>query len=99
MGSLLDQIPSFLGLGSWTSRMIQPLFSQLRDDSVAPALALLIFAVAVALCCLFLLQSSFIRLQVWRRARIVNRIKDRPAFAASLSTIERQMLKTRYLRH
>jgi hypothetical protein len=99
MDSLIAGLPGFLELGAWTSRHIRPLFDLFRDENVAPALALIIFGTALLLCVLFLLDSTFIRMQVRRRAQVVARIKDRVEFAEAMPRVERLMLRTRYLRH
>jgi methyl-accepting chemotaxis protein len=100
MGSqIFDGLPSFLDLGTWTTDVIKPLFIGLQDDSVAPALALLLFCAALALCALFLLDSIHIRTQVRRRIQAVSRIKDKARFATAMPQIETLMLRSRYLRH
>ena len=99
MPSIFDQLPEFLDLGAWTSRHIRPLFDLFRDENVAPALALIISGSAFALCVLFLLDSTYIRLQVSRRTRAVQRIKGKVEFAGRLPQIEKLMLGTRYLQH
>jgi methyl-accepting chemotaxis protein len=99
MPSIFDQLPEFLDLGAWTSRHIRPLFDLFRDENVAPALALIISGSAFALCVLFLLDSTYIRLQVSRRTRAVQRIKGKVEFAERLPQIEKLMLGTRYLQH
>jgi hypothetical protein len=99
MPSIFDEIPAFLELGAWTTRHIRPLFDLFRDEDVAPALALIIFGSALMLCFLFLVDSSFIRVQVRRRIRAVKSIKDRVEFAEAMPNIEKLMLGTRYLRH
>jgi methyl-accepting chemotaxis protein len=95
----LDDFPSFLELGEWTTRHIRPLFEIFRDENVAPALALTIVAIAIALCVLFALNTTYIRSQVRRRTRAVRRTKDKAEFAESMPQVERLMLRSRYLRH
>src|SRR5262249_11718673 len=92
-------IPGFLDAGEWTRHLILPLFSAFRNDNVAPALALLIFVVAVALCAAFLLYSTYIRTEIRRRIWAVRRIKDKAAFANAMPEIEALMRKSGYLRH
>ena len=58
--SALAHVPSFLDLGAWTAANIQPLFRLFSDENVAPALALLLFSAALALCAFFLIQCTFI---------------------------------------
>jgi methyl-accepting chemotaxis protein len=99
MDSVISRLPEFLELGAWTARHIRPLFDLFRDENVAPALALIIFGTALSLCALFLFDSTFIRVQVRRRTRVVARIKDRIEFAEAMPGVERLMLGTRYLRH
>jgi hypothetical protein len=99
MSSVLDRLPEFLDLGAWTSRHIRPLFDLFRDENVAPALALVISGSALVLCILFLLDSTYIRLQVSRRTRAVQKIKSKVEFAERLPQIEKLMLGTRYLQH
>ena len=99
MGSFFSKIPSFLDLGTWTTHQVLPLFYLFKNDSVAPALAAVLFSLALALCCLFLLHSSRIRAQVRRRIRAVRRIKDESTFAAEMQRIEELMSSNRYLRH
>jgi archaellum component FlaC len=99
MLSVFDRFPEFLELGAWTSRHIRPLFDLFRDENVAPALALIIFGSALALCFLFLFDSTYIRVQVRRRVRAVRRIKSRAEFAERLPQVEKLMLGTKYLRH
>lgn len=99
MLSIFDQFPNFLELGAWTSSQIRPLFDLFRDENVAPALALTIFGSALVLCFLFILDSTFIRMQVRRRIRAVRSIKDRVDFAERLPQVEKLMLGTKYLRH
>src|SRR5262245_16366990 len=67
MPSIFESPLWFLDLGAWTSHHIRPLFIAFKNDNVAPALALLIFVAALALCAAFLLYSSYIRTQVRRR--------------------------------
>jgi hypothetical protein len=99
MSTVFDGLPGFLDLGAWTTHLILPLFSIFKNESVAPALALLIFSAALALCVLFVIDSTHIRTQVRRRIHVVNRIKDRAGFAAAMPQVERLMLRSRYLRH
>jgi methyl-accepting chemotaxis protein len=96
---MFDSLPSFLDLGEWTTHAILPLFYMFKNESVAPALALLIFSFALALCAIFLLDSTHIRAQVRRRIRAVSRIKDKSSFAVEMPRIEKLMLSSRYLRH
>jgi methyl-accepting chemotaxis protein len=96
---IFDQFPEFLELGAWTSRHIRPLFDLFRDENVAPALALIIFGSALALCFLFLLDSTFIRVQVRRRIRAVRNIPGKVEFAERLPQVEKLMLGTKHLRH
>jgi hypothetical protein len=71
VSSIFENLPAFLELGSWTTRHIRPLFDLFRDEDVAPALALIIFGSALVLCVLFIIDSSFIRVQVaTRRDRV-----------------------------
>ena len=99
MLSIFDELPPFLELGAWTTRHIRPLFDLFRDEDVAPALALIIFGSALVLCFLFIIDSSFIRVQVRRRIRAVRSIKGKVEFAEAMPDIEKLMLRTRYLRH
>jgi hypothetical protein len=99
MASIFDEFPRFLELGAWTSRHIRPLFDLFRDENVAPALALTILGTALLLCVFFLLDSTFIRMQVRRRTQVVARIKGRYEFAEAMPEVEKLMLGTRYLRH
>ena len=99
MSSISENLPAFLELGSWTTRHIRPLFDLFRDEDVAPALALIIFGSALVLCVLFIIDSSFVRVQVRRRIRAVRSIKGKVEFAEAMPDIERLMLRTRYLRH
>jgi hypothetical protein len=99
MRAVFDEMPSFLDLGAWTARLILPLFYFFKDENVAPALALLIFAGALGLCVLFVVDSTFIRMQVRRRTRVVRRIKDKTSFARAMPQIEKIMLSSAYLRH
>jgi septation ring formation regulator EzrA len=99
MHDLFDQAPSFLDLGAWTAHLIRPLFYFFKDDNVAPALALLIFGVAVGLCILFLVISTYIRIQIRRRTSAVRRAKDKNGFAKGLSVVEKIMTSSGYLRH
>jgi methyl-accepting chemotaxis protein len=94
-----DRFSEFLDLGAWTSQQVKPLFGLFRDENVAPALALIILGSALVLCLLFLLDSTLIRVRVWRRVRFVRRIKDRISFAERLPEIEKLMLGYKYLRH
>jgi hypothetical protein len=97
--SIFDQFPGFLELGAWTTHHIRPLFDLFRDEDVAPALASIIFGSALVLCISFLIDSSFIRVQVRRRIQAVRSIKDKVEFAEAMPKIEKLMLGTRYLRH
>jgi methyl-accepting chemotaxis protein len=99
MRAIFDQLPSFLDLGAWTAHLILPLFYFFRDENVAPALALLIFAGALGLCVSFVVDSTYIRMQVRRRTRVVQRIKDKTSFAKAMPEIQRAMLSSGYLRH
>jgi methyl-accepting chemotaxis protein len=99
VSSIFENLPAFLELGSWTTRHIRPLFDLFRDEDVAPALALIIFGSALVLCVLFIIDSSFIRVQVRRRIRAVGSIKGKVEFAEAMPGIEKLMLRTRYLRH
>ncbi len=99
MLELFDRAPSFLDVGAWTTHLITPLFYFFKDNNVAPALALLIFGIAVGLCILFLFISSYIRIQIRRRTRAVRRAKDKNGFAKGLSHIEKIMISSGYLRH
>jgi hypothetical protein len=99
MSEIYDELPSFLDLGAWTIHFIRPLFNLFKNENVAPALAFLIFSVALALCALFLLNVTYIRAQVRRRARAVRRIKDKTDFAEEMPGIEKIMLSSGYLRH
>ena len=99
MTATFGDLPSFLELGAWTNRIILPLFSQFRNDNVAPALALIVFLVSLVLCALFLINSIHIRGQVRRRTRAVNRMKDKAAFVVKMPQIEALMMRSRYLRH
>jgi hypothetical protein len=99
MPSFLDQLPDFLELGKWTRFHIRPLFDLFSNPDVAPALALIIFCTALALGLLFLLDCTFIRMQVRRRTRTVRSIKSRAEFAEAMPQIEKRMLGTKYLRH
>jgi methyl-accepting chemotaxis protein len=94
-----DRFSEFLDLGAWTSQQVKPLFDLFRDENVAPALALIILGSALVLCLLFLLDSTLIRVRVWRRVSFVRRIKDRVSFAERLPEIEKLMLSYKYLRH
>jgi len=98
MYPVFDWVPGFRDLGTWTSDVIKPLFIGLQDDSVAPALALLLFCAALALCALFLVDSTYIRTEVRRRIRAVSRIKDKAGFATAMPQIETLMLGSRYFR-
>jgi hypothetical protein len=99
MPSIFDELPGFLELGAWTTRHIRPLFDLFRDEDVAPALALIIFGSALVLCFLFIIDSSFIRMQVRRRIRAVRSIRGKVEFAEAMPDIEKLMLRTRYLQH
>ncbi len=99
MAGIFDEVPSFFDLGAWTTQLLLPLFYFFRNENVAPALALLIFIAALALCGLFLLQSTFIRSQVRARIRAVSRTGDKAGFAEAMPEIEKLMLRTAYLRH
>src|SRR5215475_3177772 len=99
MSAIFSGMPDFLELGAWTNQRLQPLFSQFKNDSVAPALALVIFSVSLALCALFLADSTHIRAQVRRRIQAVSRIKDKISFVTEMPRIEALMLRSRYLRH
>jgi hypothetical protein len=99
MPRVFDDLPSFLDLGHWTTQFILPLFDFFKDQDVAPALALLIFCLALALCFLFLLDATYIRAQVRRRTRAVKRIKDEISFAQDMPQVEKIMLSSGYLRH
>jgi hypothetical protein len=90
MSQIFDGLPGFLDLGAWTTHVILPLFSLFKNENVAPALALLIFSAALALCALFIIDSTHIRTQVRRRIRVVNRIKDKAS--AAMPQVERLML-------
>jgi hypothetical protein len=99
MSLVFDGVPGFRDLGTWTSHVIKPLLIGLQDDSVAPALALLLFCAALALCALFLVHSTHIRTQVRRRIRAVSRIKDKAGFATAMpqirnSDVEKQVFAT-----
>jgi hypothetical protein len=97
--SVLDEFPRFLDLGAWTKEHILPLFLAFKEENFAPALALVIFASALALCAAFVLYSTYIRIQISRRTYAVRRIKDKPGFAKAMPEIEGLMSKSRYLRH
>jgi hypothetical protein len=99
MFSAFDKLPGFLELGAWTSRHIRPLFDLFRDENVAPALALIILGAGLLLCICFLIDSTYIRMQVRRCTQVVARIKGRVEFAERLPQIEKLMLRTKYLRH
>ena len=99
MSSIFENLPAFLELGSWTTRHIRPLFDLFRDEDVAPALALIIFGSALVLCVLFIINSSFIRIQVRRRIRAVRNIKGKVEFVEAMPDLEKLMLQTKYLRH
>jgi hypothetical protein len=99
MFPFFNDIPSFLELGSWTIGHIKPLFELFRNEDVAPALALIIFSVAIGLCVLFFIDTIYIRIQVHRRTRAVRRIKCKAEFTDALPLIEKLMLGSRYLRH
>jgi biopolymer transport protein ExbD len=99
MYTIFGNFPGFLELGAWTTHHIRPLFDLFRDPDVAPALASTIFGSALVLCVLFIIDSSFIRVQVRRRIRAVKSIKGKVEFAEAMPNIERLMLGTRYLRH
>src|SRR2546423_4913662 len=99
MPSIFDKFPAFLDVGAWTSHQIFPLFLAFRNDNVAPALALVIFGAALALCAVFLLYSTYIRMQIGRRIHAVRRIKDKLGFAKAMPQVEALMSKSRYLRH
>jgi hypothetical protein len=99
MGTIFGGVPSFLELGEWTNHIVLPLFSKFREDNVAPALALVILLVALALCALFLINSIQIRGQVQRRTRALNRIKSKANFATEIPRIDTLMSRSRYLRH
>jgi archaellum component FlaC len=92
-------IPSFPQLGGWTIDHIKPLFEVFLQEDVAPALALIIFGTAVTLCFLFLFGTIYIRMQVHRRTRAVNRIASKADFVEAMPRIERLMLRSKYLRH
>jgi methyl-accepting chemotaxis protein len=92
-------VPSFFELGAWTINHIKPVFDLFRQEDVAPALALIIFCIALGLCVLFLIDTIYIRIQLRRRTRAVRRIKDNIEFAAAMPRVERLMLSSRYLRH
>ena len=99
MAAIFGGVPSFLELGEWTNHIVLPLFSKFREDNVAPALALVILSVALALCALFLINSIQIRGQVRRRTGAINRIKNKASFTTEMPRIEALMLRSRYLRH
>jgi hypothetical protein len=86
-------------LGSWTTEQIRPLFSLFKNDQVAPALALLIFLTAVGLCILFLLKTTYIRIQIKRRTRNVRQIRSKSEFITMMPRVETLMMKSAYLRH
>jgi hypothetical protein len=88
MFSTFDELPGFLELGAWTSRHIRPLFDLFRDEDVAPALALIILGTALVLCIFFLLDSTFIRIQVWRRIQAVRNIKGKVEFTDQMHQVE-----------
>jgi hypothetical protein len=81
MPATFDSFAWFLDSGAWTSRHIFPLFLAFKNENVAPALALVIFGAAIALCLWFLLHSGYIRIEVRRRANAVRATKDRREFA------------------
>ena len=89
MPSIFDELPGFLELGAWTTRHIRPLFELFRDEDVAPALALIIFGSALVLCFLFIIDSSFIRMQVRRRIRAVRSIRGKVEFAEATRRADR----------
>jgi methyl-accepting chemotaxis protein len=97
--AIFTELPSFLDIGAWTIVHIKPLFQSFKNEDVAPALALLVFSVALALCVLFLIESIFIRAQIWRRLKVVRNVKTKAEFSAAIPKIENLMLKSRYLRH
>jgi ABC-type transporter Mla subunit MlaD len=99
MSEIFNDLPSFLGIGHWTKQFILPLFDFFKNEDVAPALAFLIFCLALALCVLFLLDATYIRAQVRRRTRAVQRIKDELSFAQEMPRIDKLMLSSGYLRH
>ena len=70
VGSLFEAIPSFLDLGAWNA--ILPLFYYFKNDSVAPALASILFSFALIPCCLFILHSFRIRTQVRQNNRALS---------------------------
>ena len=97
--SVFPPIPSFADLGAWTAAQLIPVFQSFRGDNVAPALALLIFSVAVMLCILFLLDAFRIWAQISRRVRSIRKVKTKTEFATALPNIEKLMLGSKYLRH
>lgn len=99
MSSISERLPGFLELGEWTALHIRPLFDIFRNENVAPALALIIFGTALVLCALFILNSTYIRIQVRRRIHAVRRIKNKLDFADQLPQVEKLMMGSRYLRH
>jgi archaellum component FlaC len=90
---------NFLWVGDWTVRQIKPLFDLFTDEKFAPALASIIFAAALALCFLFMLQTLNIRVQIGRRTRTIRKLHTKQDFADSISKINTLMLKNKYLRH
>jgi archaellum component FlaC len=90
---------NFLEQGAWTVRQIKPFFDLFTDDKFAPALASTIFATALALCLLFILQTLTIRAQIGRRTRTIRKLHNKRVFAESISSIDALMLKSKYLRH
>jgi hypothetical protein len=92
-----SHLPGFLDLGAWTVAHLKPIFQSFRGDDVAPALAFIIFAMALALCVLFLIDSTLIRGTIWRRIRTIRKVKTKADFAAAMPQIEKLIIDWRGL--
>src|SRR5262245_8589970 len=99
MPSFSDGLPGFLDIGAWTKDHLLPVFLAFKAETVAPALAPVIFAIALALCAVFLLYSTYIRIQISGRTHAVKRIADKPSFARAMPHVEALMSRSRFLRH
>jgi methyl-accepting chemotaxis protein len=92
-------MPNFLGLGAWTISIIRPLFNSFTDENVAPALALIIFAIAIGLCFLFVAETTYIRIQIRRRTNAIKTIPSKSDFFGAIQSVQALMMKSGYLRH
>jgi hypothetical protein len=96
----MNGLQGTLAVGHDVVDFVKPYFELFKDDGFALALSLALLVLAAAFAVIFLFAYVLpIRWTLWGKTLVVRRTRDYEGFARELHTVDKEMTKSRLLRH